>query len=94
MLLLFPLSLRMEWFKLFLDPNVLRDGRASSSARLPDLPFGKQPIDVVVDFLTHLWRYAKRKITEEIGSVADLGGLRGWSSGGASLTLLLVFRGC
>lgn len=64
---------RLEWFKLFLDPNVLRDGRSSSTARLPDLPVGKEPMDIIVDFLTCLWKYAKEKITEEIGSVADLG---------------------
>ncbi|KAM0747875.1 hypothetical protein T439DRAFT_366092 [Meredithblackwellia eburnea MCA 4105] len=63
---------KVEWFKLFLEPNVLRDGRSSSSARLPDLPYGKEPIDVIVDFLSVLWQYAKARITEEIGSVADL----------------------
>ena len=62
----------MEWFKLFLDPNVLRDGRMSSTARLPDLPYGKEPIDIIVDYLTCLWTYAKERITEEIGSIADL----------------------
>ncbi|GAA5889548.1 hypothetical protein JCM5296_005982 [Sporobolomyces johnsonii] len=63
---------KIEWFKLFLDPLVLRDGRLAASARLPDLPFGKQPIDVVTDYLSCLWKYAKERITEEIGSVADL----------------------
>lgn len=53
---------RLEWFKLFLDPNVLREGRLSSNARLPELPVGKEPIDVIVDFLTCLWRYAKEKV--------------------------------
>lgn len=33
---------------------------------------GKKPIDLIVDFLTHLWEYAKQQITREIGSVADL----------------------
>lgn len=37
-----------------------------------DLPFGKEPIDIIVDYLTCLWRYAKERITEEIGSIADL----------------------
>ncbi|KAK4702662.1 hypothetical protein P7C70_g3563, partial [Phenoliferia sp. Uapishka_3] len=63
---------KLEWFKLFLDPSVLRDGRSASSARLPELPYGKEPVDVIVDFLTCLWRYAKEQITEQIGSVADL----------------------
>ncbi|GAA5951231.1 hypothetical protein JCM10213_003614 [Rhodosporidiobolus nylandii] len=63
---------KIEWFKLFLDPTVLRDGRLASNARLPDLPYGKEPIDVVTDFLSCLWKYAKERITEEIGSVADL----------------------
>lgn len=69
----------MEWFKLFLDPQVLREGRLAATARLPDLPYGKEPIDVVTDYLSCLWKYAKERITEEIGSVADLG---------ASLSLL------
>ncbi|BGP43264.1 hypothetical protein JCM10449v2_007292 [Rhodotorula kratochvilovae] len=63
---------KVEWFKLFLDPQVLREGRLAASARLPDLPYGKQPIDVVTDYLSCLWTYAKERITEEIGSVADL----------------------
>ncbi|GAA5939835.1 hypothetical protein JCM1841_000649 [Sporobolomyces salmonicolor] len=63
---------KIEWFKLFLDRLVLRDGRLAASARLPDLPFGKQPTDVVTDYLNCLWKYAKERITEEIGSVADL----------------------
>lgn len=64
---------RCEWFKLFLDPAVMREGRVSSTARLPDLPVGKEPIDVIVDYLSCLWRYAKERITEDLGSVADLG---------------------
>ncbi|GAA5933864.1 hypothetical protein JCM3775_000308 [Rhodotorula graminis] len=63
---------KVEWFKLFLDPTVLREGRLASSARLPDLPYGKEPIDVVTDYLSCLWKYAKERITDEIGSVADL----------------------
>ncbi|TKA51123.1 hypothetical protein B0A53_05941 [Rhodotorula sp. CCFEE 5036] len=63
---------KVEWFKLFLDPAVLREGRLATSARLPDLPPGKEPIDVVTDYLSCLWQYAKERITEEIGSVADL----------------------
>ncbi|BGP57949.1 hypothetical protein JCM8202v2_005603 [Rhodotorula sphaerocarpa] len=63
---------KVEWFKLFLDPMVLREGRYATSARLPALPPGKEPIDVVTDYLSCLWQYAKERITEEIGSVADL----------------------
>ncbi|GAA5942523.1 Hsp70 family protein [Sporobolomyces koalae] len=63
---------KVEWFKLFLDPIVLRDGRLAASARLPQLPVGKEPIDVVTDYLSCLWRYAKERIVEEIGIVADL----------------------
>ncbi|GAA6006073.1 Hsp70 family protein [Rhodotorula paludigena] len=65
---------KVEWFKLFLDPQVLREGRLAASARLPELPYGKQPVDVVTDYLSCLWKYAKERITEEIGSVADLEG--------------------
>ena len=64
---------RVEWFKLFLDPLVLRDGQLAASARLPQLPAGKQPIDCITDYLSCLWRYAKERIIEEIGIVADLG---------------------
>ena len=34
---------------------------------------GKSAFDVIVDFLFHLWQYAKYQITQEIGAVADLG---------------------
>ncbi|KAI5477442.1 protein of heat shock protein Hsp70 family [Pseudohyphozyma bogoriensis] len=67
-----PSNLTLGQHRLFLSPDVLRDGRGTSSARLPELPYGKEPIDVIVDFLTCLWTYAKTTITEEIGSVADL----------------------
>ena len=33
---------------------------------------GKQAIDLIVDFLSVLWEYAKEQITREIGSAADL----------------------
>lgn len=29
-------------------------------------------MDLIIDFLTALWEYAKEQITREIGSVADL----------------------
>ncbi|GAA5915261.1 hypothetical protein JCM6882_003386 [Rhodosporidiobolus microsporus] len=63
---------KVEFFKLYLDPAVLRDGRLASSSPLPDLPCGKEPVDVVTDFLSCVWKYAKERITDEIGSVADL----------------------
>ncbi|KAH8919099.1 actin-like ATPase domain-containing protein [Atractiella rhizophila] len=63
--------LRCEWFKLFLEPSALRDGEMVDK-RLPALPPGKEPIDVIVDYLTCLWEYARTRITEDIGSVADL----------------------
>lgn len=61
---------RCEWFKLFLSPESLRS--SVRDPRLPALPYGKEPVDVIVDFLTCIWTYAKTRITEEIGSVADL----------------------
>lgn len=30
-------------------------------------------MDLIVDFLTCLWEYAKERITQDIGAVADLG---------------------
>lgn len=33
---------------------------------------GKKPLDLIVDFLSCLWEYAKEQITREIGAVADL----------------------
>ena len=33
---------------------------------------GKQVIDLIVDFLSALWEYAKEQITKEIGSVVDM----------------------
>ena len=65
----------------------LRDSNAVDP-RLPRLPVsthipfkrpylicsqaGKQAIDLIVDFLSALWEYAKEQITREIGTVADL----------------------
>ena len=34
---------------------------------------GKKAIDLIIDFLSCLWDYAKQQITREIGAVADLG---------------------
>lgn len=63
---------RVEWFKLFLDPLVLRNRQLPASTRLPQLPAGKEPLDCISDYLSCLWRYAKERIVEDIGIVADL----------------------
>lgn len=68
---------KCEWFKLFLEPKALRDD-GSVDPRLPKIPPGKKPIDLIVDFLTALWEYAKEQITREIGSVADLNSADVW----------------
>ncbi len=34
---------------------------------------GKSAIDLIIDFLSCLWEYAKEQITRDIGAVADLG---------------------
>ncbi|SGY56999.1 BQ5605_C006g04207 [Microbotryum silenes-dioicae] len=65
-----PGMVKCEWFKLLLSPESLRSGRPDP--RLPPLPHGKDVVDVIADFLRVLWRYAKKQITEEIGSVVDL----------------------
>ncbi|KDQ12012.1 hypothetical protein BOTBODRAFT_113646 [Botryobasidium botryosum FD-172 SS1] len=59
-----------KWFKLFLEPKALRDQVVDP--RLPKLPPGKTAIDLIIDFLTQLWQYARSQITREIGAVADL----------------------
>ncbi|BGP51365.1 hypothetical protein JCM10450v2_007303 [Rhodotorula kratochvilovae] len=62
--------IKCEWFKLLLSPESLRSG--VPDPWLPPLPAGKNVVDVIADFLRCAWRYAKRMITEEIGSVVDL----------------------
>ena len=37
---------------------------------------GKKAMDLIIDFLSCLWEYAKEQITREIGAVADLGASR------------------
>ncbi|PPR00589.1 hypothetical protein CVT26_009864 [Gymnopilus dilepis] len=66
-----PGTTRCEWFKLFLEPHALRDPNAIDR-RLPAIPEGKRPVDLIIDFLGCLWEYAKDQITKEIGAVADL----------------------
>ncbi|TDL26993.1 actin-like ATPase domain-containing protein [Rickenella mellea] len=66
-----PGTIRCEWFKLFLEPHALRD-ESAIDPRLPHLPPGKKAIDLIIDFLSCLWEYAKEQITREIGAVADL----------------------
>ncbi|KAK7676061.1 hypothetical protein QCA50_020985 [Cerrena zonata] len=71
-----PGAVKCEWFKLFLEPHALRDG--SVDPRLPSLPAGKQAIDLIIDFLTCLWEYAKQQVTRDIGAVADLDSADVW----------------
>uniref|UniRef100_A0A0W0G1N0 Actin-like ATPase domain-containing protein n=1 Tax=Moniliophthora roreri TaxID=221103 RepID=A0A0W0G1N0_MONRR len=66
-----PNTLRCEWFKLFLEPHALRE-ESAIDPRLPRLPPGKKPIDLIIDFLSCLWEYAKEQITQVTGAVADL----------------------
>ncbi|KAF9264585.1 actin-like ATPase domain-containing protein [Marasmius fiardii PR-910] len=66
-----PGTLRCEWFKLFLEPNALRE-ESAIDPRLPRIPPGKKPIDLIIDFLSHLWEYAKVQITQVTGAVSDL----------------------
>ncbi|KAJ4481021.1 hypothetical protein J3R30DRAFT_3287382 [Lentinula aciculospora] len=72
-----PNTYRCEWFKLFLEPRALRDDSAIDP-RLPQLPPGKHAFDLIVDFLSCLWEYAKEQITREIGAVADLASADVW----------------
>lgn len=72
-----PGATKCEWFKLFLEPHALRDEHAVDP-RLPSLPPGKQAVDLIVDFLSCLWDYAKQQITHEIGAVADLDSAEVW----------------
>jgi hypothetical protein len=68
---------RCEWFKLFLEPKALRDETAIDP-RLPQIPSGKKALDLIIDFLSCLWEYAKEQITREIGAVADLNAADVW----------------
>ncbi|PFH45742.1 hypothetical protein AMATHDRAFT_71166 [Amanita thiersii Skay4041] len=70
-------TIRCEWFKLYLEPHALRD-ESAVDPRLPRLPPGKKPIDLIIDFLSCLWEYAKDQITREIGAVADLNSADVW----------------
>ncbi|KAF8890667.1 hypothetical protein BD779DRAFT_1438377 [Infundibulicybe gibba] len=69
-----PGTTRCEWFKLFLEPHALRD-ESAVDPRLPQLP---SALDLIVDFLSCLWEYAKEQITREIGAVADLNSADVW----------------
>lgn len=53
----------------FLDPFSLNTIQILT--RLSYQP-GKRAIDLIIDFLAHMWEYAKEQITREIGAVADL----------------------
>ncbi|KIJ47170.1 hypothetical protein M422DRAFT_164320 [Sphaerobolus stellatus SS14] len=69
-----PGTLRCEWFKLFLEPKALRD-ESTIDSRLPRIPTSN---DLIVDFLSCLWDYARQQITREIGAVADLDSADVW----------------
>jgi hypothetical protein len=72
-----PGTTRCEWFKLFLEPQALRD-QSAIDPRLPQIPPGKKALDLIIDFLMCLWEYAKEQITREIGAVADLNSADVW----------------
>jgi len=72
-----PGTTRCEWFKLFLEPQALRD-QSAIDPRLPQIPQGKRALDLIIDFLSCLWEYAKEQITREIGAVADLNSADVW----------------
>lgn len=81
-------------FKLFLEPRALRDGAIDPRLpSLPVCKIyhnpsvtlttifnqpGKKAIDLIVDFLSCMWEYAKEQITREIGAVADLDSADVW----------------
>ncbi|KAI5120632.1 hypothetical protein M0805_009392 [Coniferiporia weirii] len=69
-------TVRCEWFKLFLEPRALREGHVDP--RLPSLPPGKEAIDLIIDFLSCMWEYAKEEITRAIGAIADLDSADVW----------------
>ncbi|KAK7055143.1 hypothetical protein R3P38DRAFT_2499251 [Favolaschia claudopus] len=68
---------RYEWFKLFLDPRALRD-KSALDPRLPSLPPGKKPTDLITEFLSCLWEHAREQITRDIGAIADLNSADVW----------------
>ncbi|TFK47219.1 actin-like ATPase domain-containing protein [Heliocybe sulcata] len=72
-----PGTTRCEWYDLFLEPKALRDD-GEIDPRLPQIPPGKRALDLIVDFLSCLWEYAKEQITREIGAVADLDSADVW----------------
>ncbi|KAG8997245.1 hypothetical protein FRB90_012533, partial [Tulasnella sp. 427] len=72
-----PGTVRCEWFKLFLEPRALRDP-TTIDPRLPSLPPGKTAMDLIVDYLSCLYEYAREQITRETGAVADLNAADVW----------------
>ncbi|KAJ7777521.1 actin-like ATPase domain-containing protein [Mycena maculata] len=72
-----PGTSRYEWFKLFLDPRALRD-ESALDPRLPALPPGKTATDLITEFLSCLWEYAREQITRDIGAIADLNSADVW----------------
>ncbi|KAF8331926.1 actin-like ATPase domain-containing protein [Cantharellus anzutake] len=64
-----PGTVRCEWFKLVLEPGALRN--EILDPRLPQPPLGKTSVDLIVDFLTCLWDYARERITKETDIVVN-----------------------
>ncbi|KAG1839323.1 actin-like ATPase domain-containing protein [Suillus subalutaceus] len=59
-----PGTTRCEWWGLYNGPK-LSDSDTSFKP-------GKTAMDLIIDFLSCLWEYAKEQITRDIGAVADL----------------------
>ncbi|KIO30475.1 hypothetical protein M407DRAFT_20531 [Tulasnella calospora MUT 4182] len=72
-----PGTIRCEWFKLFLEPRALRDP-TTIDPRLPLLPPNKTATDLIIDYLSCLYEYAKEQITRETGAVSDLNAADVW----------------
>ncbi|KAJ7147329.1 actin-like ATPase domain-containing protein [Mycena filopes] len=72
-----PGTSRYEWFKLFLEPRALRE-ESILDPRLPSLPPGKTPTDLITEFLSCLWEYGREQITRDIGAIADLNSADVW----------------
>ncbi|KAJ7802663.1 hypothetical protein B0H14DRAFT_3779901, partial [Mycena olivaceomarginata] len=77
------------WFKLFLDPRALRNASALDP-RLPLLPAGKAPTDLITDFLSCLWEYARDQIARNFGASVHIDTADLWVTVPATWDL----RGC
>ncbi|CED82701.1 dihydrolipoyl dehydrogenase [Phaffia rhodozyma] len=68
---------KCERFISSLQPTAMKIGPEEREVeridlRLPDLPPNKTVSQVMIDYLTHLWTYARDRITKDIGSLGDL----------------------